>query len=869
MDSPAFTLPAGAAQLAFRNNYSLETGYDGGVLEIAIGGGAWTDILAAGGSFASGGYNYTLSSSYGNPLGGRQAWSGSSGGFITTLVNLPASASGQSIRLRWRCGSDSSVKGTGWYVDTVAVTSTSYACCTVSAEAPTIITQPAGQTVIEGTNVTFQVAATGLDPLVFQWLFNGTSLVDATNAALTLTNVQVADAGTYTVAVSNAFGSVLSSNALLTVLDPWITSQPKNQSVTAGAPATFTVSVVGTLPLSYQWLKEGVPLVDGMNLSGALTDTLTVAQVQVGDVGNYSVVVSNFNGLVVSSNATLVASFPSSISVQPASQTVLAGSVVSFTAGVLGSGPISLQWQRDGTNLVDGGKLSGTGTASLTMSNVQAAEMGAYALVVSNAYGSGTSSNALLSLWPLLGWGRDDYSQADIPGGLSNVTGLAGGLYHSLALRADGTVTAWGAGMTNSGSSPDYGQSVVPAGLSNVIGIASGSFHSLALRADGTVAAWGAGATNSGASPDYGQSVPPDGLSNVVAVAAGYYHSLALRSDGTVIGWGFNKYGEIDSPVDLTNAVAIACGAYHSLALKADGTVAAWGAGTSNGAMPQFGQASVPAGLTNVVAVAAGSYHSLALQADGTVVAWGAGTTNTGSLPNYGQAMVPVGLTNAAAIACGLYHSLALQADGTVVIWGAGEINSETYPDFGQALVPAGPINVIAVAGGGFHTLVLEGDGLPHLTTQPFSQVATVGATVTLAAMAVGVQPLSYQWQCDGTNVAGATTAQLTLPNVQVSSAGTFSVVITNALGTTVSPNATLTVLPAPSPSIAIKLSGPGVSVSFTSEPGSNYVLEYKNSLDDSTWTPLSPPLPATGGAMVLQDTNVLAGSRYYRLRSE
>ena len=76
LDSPTITLPAGSAQLTFRQNYNLESGFDGGVLEIEIGGGAWTDILTAGGSFVSGGYVHTLSTRYSNPLAGRNAWTG-------------------------------------------------------------------------------------------------------------------------------------------------------------------------------------------------------------------------------------------------------------------------------------------------------------------------------------------------------------------------------------------------------------------------------------------------------------------------------------------------------------------------------------------------------------------------------------------------------------------------------------------------------------------------------------------------------------------------------------------------------------------------------------------------------------------------
>jgi endonuclease I/PKD repeat protein len=113
--TPSFFINSTSAQLTFQQNYSLTAsatnstfGYDGGVLEIKIGDGSFQDILAAGGSFASGGYNTTLSSDYSNPLSGRQAWSGNSGGFIATTVDLPAAAAGQNVQLRWRCGAGSS-----------------------------------------------------------------------------------------------------------------------------------------------------------------------------------------------------------------------------------------------------------------------------------------------------------------------------------------------------------------------------------------------------------------------------------------------------------------------------------------------------------------------------------------------------------------------------------------------------------------------------------------------------------------------------------------------------------------------------------------------------------------------------------------
>jgi hypothetical protein len=120
--SPMIAIPCdgGEVQLSFRNNFNLQNGFDGGVLEISFDNGVtFQDIVAAGGTFLRGGYNGTISSCCGNPLAGRQAWTGNSGGFIHTAVTLSGCSA---FILRWRSGSDGSVSGEGWRIDTVAIT---------------------------------------------------------------------------------------------------------------------------------------------------------------------------------------------------------------------------------------------------------------------------------------------------------------------------------------------------------------------------------------------------------------------------------------------------------------------------------------------------------------------------------------------------------------------------------------------------------------------------------------------------------------------------------------------------------------------------------------------------------------------------
>jgi hypothetical protein len=136
--SPTIAIGAGSQQLSFKHRYQTETTFDGGVLEISIAGGAFNDILAAGGSFVQGGYGASVSSSAtGNALLRRRVWGGFINATAQVLVNLPAAASGQNVQFRWRFGSDSSGTPTGspgWSVDSVQISSTSYSCLTIDSD---------------------------------------------------------------------------------------------------------------------------------------------------------------------------------------------------------------------------------------------------------------------------------------------------------------------------------------------------------------------------------------------------------------------------------------------------------------------------------------------------------------------------------------------------------------------------------------------------------------------------------------------------------------------------------------------------------------------------------------------------------------
>ena len=294
-----------------------------------------------------------------------------------------------------------------------------------------------------------------------------------------------------------------------------------------------------------------------------------------------------------------------------------------------------------------------------------------------------------------------------VPSGLTNLSGIASGHRHSLAIRNDGTVVVWMAG-TLIYNYFSAGQTNVPAGLSNVVAVAGGFSHCLALRDDGTVLAWG----------KYADGTPADvpaNATNVIAISGGDYHSVALKADGTLLAWGkdYSFGGVIIVPPGLSNVVAISCGTEHTLALKADGTVTTWGIGA--------GATTAPSSATNLVAVTTMALWNLALRGDGTVVEWGASYNS--DVPK------PANLTNVIAIATGYAYAEVLKADGTLQGWGRGQDATNIPPSLS---------NIVALASGDYHRVGLSPVNLPP---RALNRTRSGGVNKALVVTLIGVDP--------------------------------------------------------------------------------------------------------------------------------
>jgi len=349
----------------------------------------------------------------------------------------------------------------------------------------------------------------------------------------------------------------------------------------------------------------------------------------------------------------------------------------------------SLALMRDGTVWAWGSNVSGQlgdGTNSSSDLPVQASK---FTEAIAIAAGGSTTSQIVVSSMN---------SRGD--GGVAS-QGHSTTVDHSLALKKDGTVWAWGDNANGELGNGTTNSSNVPIQVKDLTGVAAISAgdpsFSVALKKDGTVWAWGdneSGQLGNGTTNRSNTPVQVKGLTGVTQISAGgYSFCLALKNDGTVWAWGWGLNGELGNGTNssslnpvrvkrLTGVAAVAAGGNHNLALMQDGTVWAWGApsfGSSQGTLgngEDNERSNIPVQvrqLQGIVAIAANGENSLVLTKDGTVWAWGdniSGQLGDGTANSSNKPVQVRNLAGVTSIASGPASGFAQTKDGAVWVWG-------------------------------------------------------------------------------------------------------------------------------------------------------------------------------------------------------
>jgi uncharacterized repeat protein (TIGR03803 family) len=709
---------------------------------------------------------------------------------------------------------------------------------------------------------------------------------------------------------------------------PQITGQPASQSVYAGDNVILSVAVSGASPFAYQWHKNGTNLVDGGNLSGSTSRVLSFAGVATNNAGTYSVLVSNPAGSTNSASALLqVVSSPPVIVMAPTNQAPNACTSVSFDVAAAGNQPLSYQWQKNGVNLADACNIFGSATNTLVISNVTEADNGTYTIIVSNALGSTNASASLtvvpnsapctsLTTWHWFSGGTDGRNANALALGTNGDlygTTYSGGTHPwgtVFSLTTNGAFATLVSFMETNGANPAaapvqgadgkfYGTTFYGGafGAGTVYSMtadgALSTVYSFTGEGDGAnpsgVLVQGAdggfyGATTGGGLFAYGTvfRVAPDGtLTNLHSFngADGMFPTggLAQGYDGSLYGLttegGANDKGAV---FRITPAGAFTllysftgasdgyspagalvrgpdCNFYGVTKHSVLGRIELFGTVfkiTPNGALTtlhSFGDLVLKDGLY--------PYAGLMQSMDGNLY----GTTYTDHMGGSGTVfrISPDGSSFATLV----------YFDGC---------DDGAHPEAALVEDAAGNLYGTTTAGGpcqaGQGTLFRLSVGCaPQVTASPASQAVVGGANVVLSVAVSGARPFWYQWQRNGTNLvdggnlAGSTNRNLTLANVSLADSGTYSVSVSNALGSATSAGAHLTVV---YPPVFLSTVESNCTLTFTwsAMAGQQYRLQYKPALAASNWTYLGNILTANGSVLAASDNVCTNAQRFYRV---
>jgi uncharacterized repeat protein (TIGR01451 family) len=752
-------------------------------------------------------------------------------------------------------------------------------------QTPIILTSPTNTPAFLGGVATFQASALGTSPLSYQWRFNGVDIAGATNSTLTLNHVLLAQAGGYSVVVSNAFGSASSGKAILSVVQvvAWgagtntIISSPNYMQSIVPAGLTNIARVAGGMFHSiaagadgkvYAW-GAGTNFTQlspnyGQSIVPGIGNVIAVAG------GGYHTLALRSDGTVAAWGAGMTNTF-----VTPNYGQSIVPSTATNVVGIAAGDYHSVVIRGDG-------KVIAWGNNTFSVTNVPFAATNIVAIA-----SRGTHVLAMRADGLIFHWG----SQTALPPQTTNYVAIAAGVNHGLALRNDGTVVAIG------------GSFQPPSGLSGVVDIAAGFDHSVALKSDGTVVTWGV--TNT-----YGRGQIPPGLSNVVGIACGNYNTLAYLGDGSPV----IKYQPVSRAVQLgslnTSFSVFAVGSQLHYQWQRNGTnlpgatsfsLTLGAQGINAGTYRAVITNSFGAVTSSVVTLTITTTLANALDTFGNQV-W----TTSGNSNWFGEVTVThdgVDAAQSGPITDNQQSTVqtTFTGPGTLDFW--WKVSSEQFFDtLGFFVDSVQQTNISGEVnwreqnwhiGSGFHTVkwtyqkdASGSSGLdtawldqvvftpdpPVFTLQPVGQTNVGGATISMNVAATGVAPISYQWFKFGTNPVGDSSANLTLTNVTRSDSGIYSAVAANGGGSTPSSNAIVVIRVPQQLKLAQQPDGTFVLTSGDADGGllsstdvTNLQPQASSNLLD--WVPMTNSLTLTNGTLLFTDPDATNHpSRYYRI---
>ncbi|MFN0205503.1 MAG: immunoglobulin domain-containing protein [Planctomycetota bacterium] len=673
----------------------------------------------------------------------------------------------------------------------------------VSTGVPVITLNPSSQSICAGSGVTFNAAATGA--LSFQWRKNTINIGGATAASYSIVSVVTGDAGAYDCVITNVCGSATTASATLTVSNgvPSITLQPLSQSICAGSGVTFTVAATGAQ--TFQWRKNAI------NIGGATASSFNIGSTVTGDAGVYDCIVSNACGPTGSAGATLTMSngVPS-ITLHPSSQSICAGSGVTFN--VAATGAQTFQWRKNAINI------GGATAASYSIVSVVTGDAGAYDCVITNACGNSTSAAANLTVsngvpsitlhpssqsicagsgvtFNVAATGAQTFqwrkNAINIGGAtaasysiVSVVTGDAGA-YDCVITNACGNSTSAAANLTVSNGVPTI--TLHPSSQS----ICAGSGVTFNVAATGAQTfQWRKNAINIG-----GATAASFSIVSVVTGDAGAYDCVITNACGNSTSGAANLTVSNGVP-NITlhpSSQSICAGSGVTFNVAATGAQSfQW----RKDAINIGGATAASFSIVSVVTGDAGAYDCVITNACGNSTSGAANLTVSDGVPNI--TLHPV----ASSVCAGDGVLFSVAATGastyqwrkdTINISGA---NATTYAIGSAALADAGSYdcvitNVCGPVTSGAASLNVS-NGVPVVTTHPQSTLQCEGGSVTFTV--VGTGATSYQWRKGGVDISGETASSLILTAVTPSDAGSYDVVLTNPCGSTPSGAAILTI---------------------------------------------------------------------------